>query len=214
MKTFILWLSVLFMVSGVVCLFYQPWLGWQLEKEQSYLLNELNSNRVQENQQLTEVFNRGETKPHSHRLNGPIAELQIPSIDALMPVVNGTSAEELQHAAGRMESTAMLGSQGNTALAAHRSFTDGALFSRLDEVKLGDSVIITTQQDVLTYVVYAAYTVQPDDVYVLQSSEMHHEITLITCEPMKNPTHRLIVKAALERREVIDSHVAASADKQ
>ncbi|MNJ78497.1 Sortase family protein [compost metagenome] len=48
------------------------------------------------------------------------------------------------------------------------------------------------------YKVYNIIIVEPTDLSVLDKNDEDAIITLITCDPMINPTHRLIVQAKLE----------------
>ena len=62
-------------------------------------------------------------------------------------VVEGTAAADLAKGPGHYIGTAMPGQQGNIAIAGHRT-TYGAPFNRLDELKVGDKVVLTTSMRV------------------------------------------------------------------
>ena len=115
-----------------------------------------------------------------------------------MPIVEGTTEANLSVGIGHIPGTAGLGKPGNSALAGHRNYTFGRFFSRLDELKKGDKVILVTKTDTYTYIVYDKLVVLPTNVSVLNYKEKDNIITLITCTPMNKSTHRLIVHARLE----------------
>ncbi|WP_170169134.1 class D sortase [Mesobacillus subterraneus] len=123
--------------------------------------------------------------------------LKIPAIDATLPIVEGADEASLEFAAGHIPGTAMPGNIGNAAIAAHRSFKYGKLFNRLNEMAKGNEIIIETTHQSFIYKVKNSFLVLPEDVHVLAPSEDTSILTLITCHPMKNPTHRLIVQAEL-----------------
>jgi sortase A len=45
------------------------------------------------------------------------------------------------------------------------------------------------------YTVYKTFLVEPTDVSVLRGNKTDKMLTLITCDPVVNATHRLIVQA-------------------
>ncbi len=124
-----------------------------------------------------------------------IGIIQIDKIDVSLPVLQGATVENLNIGAGTITGTAPIGEKGNTGIAAHRSFTYGRQFNRLDEIELGDIVNVETIDGSWDYEVFDISIVVPEDVSVLEPMEDESIITLITCEPMYDPTHRLIVHA-------------------
>ncbi|MFD3261048.1 class D sortase [Paenibacillus lentus] len=125
----------------------------------------------------------------------------IDSIDLKLPILEGASKQNLKHAAAHMTETAPLGQIGNAAIAAHRSRTAGRLFNRLDEVEVGDEIVVRSKGEQFVYSVYQISVVKPTDVSVLEGNDSDKVLTLITCEPLVNPTHRLIVHAKQEMNE-------------
>ncbi len=126
--------------------------------------------------------------------------IQIKKIKVKAPVVEGVRPSNLKSAVGHIPGTAALGQPGNSALAGHRSYTFGKFFNRLDEIVVGDEILITTKREDLTYKVFKIHEVTPDDVSVLRGSKDDNIITLITCTPIYVASHRLIVVARLENR--------------
>ncbi|SDY80363.1 class D sortase [Tindallia californiensis] len=127
-----------------------------------------------------------------------LGTLEIPKINAEMPVVLGASQENLRIAAALMEGTTPIGEIGNAAIAAHRSHTYGRFFNRLDEMELGDEIIISTPQERFTYIVYEIKIVEPDDLSVLNRNRRDRVVTLITCDPIYEATHRLIIHGVIK----------------
>lgn len=121
--------------------------------------------------------------------------MNIEKIDLRAPVAEGADLDILKYAIGHMESTADLGAIGNSVVAGHRSHSFGVYFNRLDELVEGDEIVVETYSGTYTYVVYETLIVEPDDVSVLRNSSQYRVLTLVTCDPVYNPTHRLIIHA-------------------
>jgi sortase A len=86
-------------------------------------------------------------------------------------------------------------------LAGHNSRTPGKHFNRIHELKKGDIIAITTEHAVYDYTVASQTIVDPTDLSVLEQTGTAAELTLITCDQIVNPKHRLIVKAVLDSRK-------------
>ncbi|MBN2220847.1 MAG: class D sortase [Vallitaleaceae bacterium] len=124
-----------------------------------------------------------------------IGVIRIDKIDLVAPIAEGADEDTLRYSIGHMEETAKLGTIGNAVVAGHRSHSFGIYFNRLDEVEVGDEIVVETEYETITYVVYKTLIVKPEDVSVLRNSSKYRVLTLVTCDPVYNPTHRLIVHA-------------------
>lgn len=129
-----------------------------------------------------------------------IGIISIESIDVKLPILEGATKANMKHAAAHMKETAPLGGVGNAAIAAHRSRTAGRLFNRLGEMKIGDKVSVKTAETQFDYEVYDISIVEPTDVSVLNGNGEDRILTLITCDPLIDPTHRLIIHAKLSNK--------------
>lgn len=132
--------------------------------------------------------------------NGVIAVLSIPSISCKEAVKEGSSSGILAKALGHMEGTALPGRIGNCVIAGHRNYNFGLYFNRLNEVKAGDEITLTTREGVYTYIVTETRVVEPKEISILEQTE-DTRLTLITCTPIYIATHRLIVVAELVTME-------------
>ena len=92
----------------------------------------------------------------------------------------------------------MFGEIGNAAIAAHRSRTFGRFFNRLDEVKIGDEIVIKDKNTTYTYTVFDKKIVRRCYVSVLDGNGKDKILTLITCDPVDVATHRLIIHAKVK----------------
>lgn len=126
-----------------------------------------------------------------------IGTIQISKINVNIPIVEGTTQQDLKYGAGHLKGTGKLGQVGNCALAGHRSYTFGKMFNRLDEISAGDEIIVNTKQNKYKYVVYDKKVIEPDDFSVLKYGKGEKILTLVTCDPIFIADHRLIVQAKL-----------------
>lgn len=127
-----------------------------------------------------------------------IGTVTIPAIAVKEPILPDATAPSLKVGAGQVVADRRPGEQGNFAIAAHRSRTFGKQFNRLGELEVGDEVVIETREGRYVYEVSESFLVLPDELSVLEQSTDASELTMITCHPVKNPTHRLIVKALMK----------------
>lgn len=131
-------------------------------------------------------------------VNGTIGILTIPRIDLKVALSEGVDMATLKYAAGHFSGTAMPGQKGNFCVAGHRSYTYNQAFNRLDEVKIGDEIIVKATNGQFKYKVNDIKVVEPTEVSVLNKTD-DATITLVTCTPIRIATHRLIVKGKLEK---------------
>ncbi len=124
----------------------------------------------------------------------PIALLEIPKINLKVAVAEGTKDEIISQAVGHFKGTAKPGEIGNFALVGHRNFTTGEFFLKIDKLKPGDDIIVTTLDKTYTYKVTGQETVNPEEVHVLNPTKTP-TITLVTCS--LSGKQRLIVKGEL-----------------
>lgn len=135
------------------------------------------------------------TKPSTSAQAGVIGKIRISKIDLVMPILMGASEKNLNRGAAVIAGTSAFGEVGNVGIAAHRGRSYGLFFNRLDELKEGDIIEITADNKVYKYTVYKTHIVEPTEVSVLNRSKKDKVLTLVTCDPVVNPTHRLIVHA-------------------
>ena len=110
---------------------------------------------------------------------------------------------DLKTGPGHMPGTAMPGQLGNLVVSGHRT-TYGAPFSRLDELEVGDPVVVETRDAWFTYTVTGSEIVAPSAVEVAYpvpgqagATPTRRLMTLTTCHPRYSARQRLIVSAEL-----------------
>lgn len=139
--------------------------------------------------------------------NKQICTLIIPKINVNLPVGHGTSDELLQTMAGHLYGTSLPvgGNSTHAVIAAHSGLRTSELFSRLDELEIGDEINVRILGEQHTYKVNQIKIVLPDECdQYLQIVPDKDLITLYTCTPYGINTHRLLVQAERTDDLIID----------
>ncbi|WTW93275.1 class E sortase [Streptomycetaceae bacterium NBC_01309] len=126
----------------------------------------------------------------------PVAVLEIPAIDLRQVVVEGTTARELRGGPGHLRNTSLPGGFGNSVLMG-KAWTYGAPFGRIDGLKPGQRIYVTTQQGDFTYLVREKMHIRNgrDDAI---SPGGAHQLTLVTADSWWRPRGRTVVVADLQ----------------
>jgi sortase A len=129
---------------------------------------------------------------------GPEAptHIVIPTINVDALIVEGDSWEQLKLGVGHHLGTVNPGERGNMVLSAHNDIY-GEIFRRLDDLELGDEVVVYAGEQPFRYVVTAKQIVDPTEVSVLAPTTKP-VATLVSCYPYMVDTHRIVVVAELQ----------------
>ena len=127
--------------------------------------------------------------------NGVIGSIEIPKIGVNLPIYHGTSDEVLSSGVGHLfgSSFPVGGESTRSILTGHRGLPSAKLFTRLDEVELGDLFFIKVFGKTLAYSVNDKIVIEPSELEKLGVVEGEDLVTLVTCTPYGVNTHRLIV---------------------
>ncbi|CAO5238873.1 sortase A [Frankia sp. AgKG'84/4] len=138
-------------------------------------------------------------------LGDGVAILRVPRFgsDYAPVVVEGVAVDDLRRGPGHMPGTAMPGQIGNFVVSGHRT-TYGKPFNRIDELKIGDPLVVEVRDRYYTYRVTGSEVVTPNRIDVADPvpkrpgvTPTKSLITLTTCHPKYSASHRLIVYGEL-----------------
>lgn len=129
----------------------------------------------------------------------PVTRIEIPKLDVDKIVVAGVDYEALRKGPGLFDGSPLPGQLGNVAIAGHRT-SYGAPFSRLNELAVGDEIILTRAGTTYTYsVTKKPFIVNPSQIDVVKTlDDKKAELTLVTCHPKWTSAKRMVVKAVLD----------------
>jgi sortase A len=144
----------------------------------------------------------------------PVGVLSIPRIGVSTMVVEGTSSSQTTKGPGHFGGSALPGRPGNSVIAGRRT-SYGAPFSRLGELKPGDTIQVTTGVGTFTYTVTGLSQVRPNDLDVLDPTS-DNRLTLTTSDPPYRASGRLVATASLNglpAAEQLEPAAVISADQ-
>jgi sortase A len=129
-----------------------------------------------------------------------IGTLYIPALKQRLPIVEGTSDDELKRGVGHFSQSVLPGEQDNCVLSGHRD----TVFTRLGKLKTGDKLITQTAAGTFTYRIRLIRIVHKNDRTVIVSTD-HAVLTVSTCYPFD------FIGAAPDRYVLVSDLVCSTA---
>lgn len=130
-------------------------------------------------------------------------KLRIPSLNIDGPVVDGQNEAALERGFWFIPISAKPGEKGNTVILGHRFLklppAKDTLFY-LDRVNIGNHIEIEQGGSVLSYTIVQKKIITPYQRDVIYPTN-DYRLTIITCTPLWENTHRLVVTAILDEVE-------------
>lgn len=142
---------------------------------------------------------------------GVMGTIRIPIISVKLPIYHGTSESALASGAGHLYGSSLPvgGKNTHAVLTGHRGLVEAAMFTRLDEMRVGDYFYIEVMGRTLGYQVDRITVIEPNDTSQLKIVPGEDRVTLMTCTPYGVNTHRLLVSAT---RSAIPDEIPAEND--
>lgn len=133
--------------------------------------------------------------------------LTIPKISLSLPIYHSVDETVLNHAVGHLEGSSLpIGQTGSHAvLSAHRGLPSATLFTRLDEMELGDTFTLNILNEQYDYEVISVDIIEPWQSEYLNIEKDKDLVTLLTCTPYGINSHRLLVKG--QRTEAKETNI-------
>ena len=231
-------ISIIFIILGVGIFLYPSISNYLAEKNhidiiRNYddLIVKIDEEKINEEKEKAKIYNEnlsgdpvhdpfvigsGYALPENYKevLNiagdSVMGYVEIPKISVYLPIYHGTSDDVLEKGVGHIQNTSVPigGKSAHSVLTGHTGLPNAELFTRLDELGIGDIFYIHVLDDVLTYKVFETKVILPDKIDELQILNGKDYITLVTCTPYGVNSHRLLVKA--ERVEYEEYSVTKS----
>ena len=124
--------------------------------------------------------------------SGVMGTIRIPKISVRLPIYHGTSQSALASGSGHLYGSSLpVGGR----ITGHRGLVEAMMFTRLDEMRVGDYFYIEVMGRTLGYKVDRISVIEPNDTSKLKIVPDEDRVTLMTCTPYGVNTHRLLVSA-------------------
>lgn len=126
-----------------------------------------------------------------------MARVRIPSISVNLPIFHGTDDAVLDRGAGHLFGGSLpVGGPGtHSVITAHSGLISAVMFDDLEQVRVGETIVIDVAGETLVYQVTSTQVVEPTEVSDLKLVPGQDLLTLVTCTPTGVNTHRLLVHA-------------------
>lgn len=173
---------------------------------QSDLLEQLYQRLLEENRSLYLQGQRNLYDPFSYEQPGVdlsrygitdnlIGYLDIPRLGEQLPIYLGANEENMKRGAVHLTETSypIGGENTNVVLAAHRGYYRAAMFRHIEKMEDGDELTIRNFRQTLTYKVVGTEIILPDEVDKVLIQGGRDMLTLVTCHPYGQNSHRYIV---------------------
>ncbi|MBU2660250.1 class D sortase [Bacillus cabrialesii] len=108
-----------------------------------------------------------------------VGVLEIPKIDAELPIVEGTDADDLEKGVGHYKESYYPNENGQIVLSGHRD----TVFRRTGELKKGDQLKITLPYGSFQYKIEKMKIVDKNDTSIITLQHREEELILTTCYP-------------------------------
>lgn len=187
-KFFSYFIPIVILIVGLILIFNKQITNIYVAEISHQRMSEVSRQDIKKNSQqkgeydfkkVKSIDNKQILKSNNHNV-AVIGKLSIPSVEMNLPIVKGVSNDALTAGGGTMKKDEQMG-QGNYALAGHYMTAKGALFSPLEQIRLGNLVYITDLTKVYTYRVTKKQVIDPTDTNVINDRPGKKMITLITC---------------------------------
>ncbi|MEV0090369.1 class E sortase [Streptomyces sp. NPDC050738] len=156
---------------------------------------------------LQDDWAKGAKEPAAFEPGKGFAILHIPTLDVVVPIAEGISKSKVldkgmvgHYDSGSLKTAMPSAKSGNFALAGHRN-THGEPFRYINHLKVGDKVVVETQDDYYTYEITSSLPqTSPSNTSVIMPipkgsgfTKAGRYISLTTCTPEFTSTYRMIV---------------------
>jgi len=193
----LVWAKWMLFAAGVAMLAYFGFVvmeAWTFQNREQHDLARLLDDRQQADQTGRQTKSlASEGNPPAAAIDGLIGRIEISRLGLSTIVMEGTTPTILRRAAGHIPGTAFPGQPGNVGISGHRD----TLFRPLRNIRMNDTITLTTLSGEYRYRVVSTKVVSPREVGVLASGP-NEVLTLVTCYPfyfVGPAPYRFIVRA-------------------
>ncbi|MBB2482758.1 class D sortase [Bacillus sp. APMAM] len=183
-------IAFVIMTAGLICLIYSGTELWKGRQLQVSALHQAKAITKEIDSPL-----KGQEKQVPNKTNkNIIGLLEIPKLEKELPIVEGTTLDDLAKGVGHYKTSSLPGGKDQIVLSGHRD----TVFLRFGELKKGDTVTVKLKSGSYQYVIDHMKIVDADDRSIIHSTKPREELVLTTCYPFHyvgNAPKRYIIYA-------------------
>ncbi|KAB8139380.1 class D sortase [Gracilibacillus oryzae] len=200
-------LSILFVFAGIILLCVGGYRYFTIQAAEDQAMNEAQNilteakEANQANQTSQSAKSDESVEPVKQEKNSfqpetgdVVGVLEIPELNAELPIIEGTDPDELEKGVGHYKSSAYPEQSDQVVLSGHRD----TVFRNLGELKNGDTFIVKLSYGDFEYEMVSSKIVDADDTTVIKSTAPREELVITTCYPFSyigNAAERYIIYA-------------------
>lgn len=186
-------IALLFILTGCVLLGIGGYQFFKIQAAEQQAMNEAKK-VLQQSPNDTSSEMKESPEEFFPDVGEAVGILKIPTLDAELPIVEGTDPDELEKGVGHYRGTAYPSQNDQIVLSGHRD----TVFRKLGEVAIGDTFIITLPYGEFEYEMVDSKIVDADDTTIIKSTAPEEELIISTCYPFSyvgNAPDRYIIYA-------------------
>ncbi|WP_102273058.1 class D sortase [Cytobacillus massiliigabonensis] len=174
-KRLLLFASIIFILAGTLLI--------------SLSLSDLNHSEAETENALTEAKEKVRDKEGGtilrknaiiqYEKGEVIGILEIPGLEAELPIIEGTHEDELEKGVGHYAGSVFPGQEDQIVLSGHRD----TVFRRLGELEIGDTLQIVMPYGKYSYKISQSQIVEANDTSIIQSTAPVETLIVSTCYP-------------------------------
>lgn len=185
-------LAFLLMLVGVILLGIGGYQFFKIQAAEKQAMSEAQTLLEKKDQSKdSKEFNAEEFSPG---MGETVGILEIPVLDAELPIVEGTDPDDLEKGVGHYLGSAYPEQNDQIVLSGHRD----TVFRSLGEVEVGDTFIVHLEYGSYEYEMVDSKIVDADDTTIIKSTAPDEELVITTCYPFSyigNAPDRYIIYA-------------------
>lgn len=122
----------------------------------------------------------------------------MPDLQLDQKIYEGTNPNTVNRGVWHLPNSSSPDKPSNTVLVGHRfSYHNPAVFYSLDQLKVGEKIIMVWDKKLYVYTIHKSLIVNPSDLSV-EAPSSESMLTIYTCTPLWSTRNRLVVQSSLD----------------
>ncbi|WP_058306673.1 class D sortase [Gracilibacillus massiliensis] len=185
--------ALLFILAGFVLLGIGGYQYFKIQAAEKQAMTEATTLLEQSSKETNEA-KKVSPEEFFPEIGDAVGILEIPTLDAELPIVEGTDPDDLEKGVGHYRGSAYPEQNDQIVLSGHRD----TVFRSLGEVEIGDTFTVKLPYGEFEYEMVDSKIVDADDTTIIKSTAPDEELVITTCYPFSyvgNAPDRYIIYA-------------------